>query len=404
MLGILICFLSAPLMLDYLPAGSRQAIFFLDTEGIRGPFLWCLYKVQRLGVDMQTCCKIYRFVCNLAMCLTAFGSFRAVCGDNTAAFAGTVCYSFSVYAVYVSLVRGSLGESTALIFLPLVACSLYRIYTSGAEEKKWIRLAVWLGCGLLGIFYSHIPLAMVVLGFLFLTMLLLWRRTLCKQRLFILVTSLTGAFLGSLVIWVRYLREMLNGDQYAVLGGKLSFSLRAPSLAQLLVGFYGNTGNTEGMLEGELIGLGLPLSIIAVVWVFMRFLKGKDFNNSVTGRAMFLIGLSVLALIMSSALFPWGAIQRLHWLPRVLLEHVGYPYRFLAVSVVLLSLCVSLFGQWIKERFPEKRILFLVVVIVLNVFGGMYLANDQLYTVMPDYEPQADVLYEGLDFVYYISE
>ena len=37
---VLLAFLSMPLYLDYLPAAERLGIYFLETEGIRGPFLW----------------------------------------------------------------------------------------------------------------------------------------------------------------------------------------------------------------------------------------------------------------------------------------------------------------------------------------------------------------------------
>ena len=65
---VLLAFLSMPLYLDYLPAAERLGIYFLEIEGIRGPFLWVPALLCRGGMEAQTCCKLYIFLVNLGGC------------------------------------------------------------------------------------------------------------------------------------------------------------------------------------------------------------------------------------------------------------------------------------------------------------------------------------------------
>ena len=116
---VLLVFLSMPLYMNYLPAPERLGIFFLETDGIRGPFLRLPLFLHKMGLGIQACCKISVFCINLACLAVSFFCFSEVSGNCYAGFAGSFCYCFSVYYIYINMVRGSLGEMTAFAFLPL---------------------------------------------------------------------------------------------------------------------------------------------------------------------------------------------------------------------------------------------------------------------------------------------
>ena len=50
---VLLVFLSMPLYMNYLPAPERLGIFFLETDGIRGPFLRLPLFLHKMGLGIQ---------------------------------------------------------------------------------------------------------------------------------------------------------------------------------------------------------------------------------------------------------------------------------------------------------------------------------------------------------------
>ena len=165
---VLLAFLSMPLYLDYLPAAERLGIYFLEIEGIRGPFLWVPALLCRGGMEAQTCCKLYIFLVNLGGLLASFYCFSQVARNCYAGLAATFCYCFSVYYVYVYMVRGSLGEMTAFVFLPIYGLGLWRLYTWETGRKDYWKSGVPLTLGLQGIWLSCVPLGLVFSGFMLL--------------------------------------------------------------------------------------------------------------------------------------------------------------------------------------------------------------------------------------------
>lgn len=402
---VLLAFLSVPLYMDYLPAAERLGIYFLDKEGIRGPFLWLAALLCRGGLEVQACCKLYLFLVNLGGLLASLYCFSEVAGNCYAGLAGSFCYCFSVYYVYVYMVRGSLGEVTAFVFLPMYGLGLWRLYTWERDRKGYWKSGIPLTAGLLGIWLSCVPLGFVFSGLTVLIALALAPRTFRRKTFLVLAASCMAAALLTLGITVPYARKVLAGGLYADAAAGNSFADRGLSWAQLLQPFQGNgVYQDEPQDQSGHVGLGLVFLVLTGVWAADGFVGRRSRGDVLWKRTSFLMALCLFSAFLCTGNFLWRWLAGIHWSFRVLLEHIGYPWRFLAPAVLAGSMAVGLYGGRVWKRGRKAMGIFLAVVTVCNVLSGIYLMDCLLYTTEPDRSAVVQERYQSADYVFYISE
>lgn len=402
---VLLAFLSMPLYMNYLPASERLGIFFLETDGIRGPFLHLPLFLHRMGLGIQACCKISVFCINLACLVTSFFCFTEVAGNCYAGFAGSFCYCFSVYYVYINMVRGSLGEMTSFVFLPLYGLGLWQLYTWAPDRKGYWKSGILLGMGLTGIGLSCIPAALIFSGITLLVVLLLAPRTFCRRTFAVLALSVCAAAVLTAGLTVPYAEKMLSGSLYADTAGGSSFAARALLPSQLILPFHGNSNyDYEPQDHSGHIGLGLPFLLLIMLWTAEAFLGKTKKEDSAWRQICFLTGLCVLSAFLCTTAFPWRLLAQSGWPLRILSEHIGYPWRFLAPAVLSGSMAVALYGGRIWKKGKKAMAFFLLIVTVCNVLSGIYLMDSLLYTTEPNPSYEAAPRYQEADFIFYISE
>lgn len=161
--GILILFSSMPLFSVYQKAGHDLLFHLYRIEGIKNaildgqfpvrvPYSWLngygyaasifygdsfLYfpaVLRIIGFTVQGAYKAYVLVINIATILVSYYCFDKIIKDRKIAFAGCTVYSLAPYRLLCTYLRCSVGEYTAMLFLPLVLYGLYRIYEE--TDKK----------------------------------------------------------------------------------------------------------------------------------------------------------------------------------------------------------------------------------------------------------------------------
>ncbi len=405
-LAVLLAFLAMPLYMDYLPAAERLGIYFLEKEGIRGPFLWFPLLLHRWGLGIQTCCKAYIFLVNLAGLLASFYCFAQVAENCYAGLAGSFCYCFSVYYVYIYMVRGSLGEMTASVFLPIYGLGLWRLYTWEQERKGYWKSGILLAAGLTGIWLSCVPVAFVFSGFTVLIGLVLAPRTFRRKTFAVLAAACAVTAAVTVGITVPYAKKVLSGGLYADGAAGSSFAARALLPSRLLLPFQGSAVYDAEVFQDHAgyVGLGLPFLVLIIVWAADGFLRERKRGDSLWRRICFMAGLCGFSALLCTAAFPWEWFAGLHWSIRALLEHIGYPWRFLAPAVLSGSMAVGLYGSRIWSRGEKAMGVFLAGVTVCNVLSGIYLMDSLLYTTVPNRSYEVQERYQDAEYVFYISE
>ena len=425
-LAVMVLFLSSPLYMDYMLGSHELGIYFLDTPGLRGPFLKLPFLFMKMGISVQGSCKLYLLLMNFAACVSSFWCFDRLAGGSLAGLLGSICYVFSIYSISIRYLSCSLGEIVAFAVLPLVLYGCVAGEQKIAEEKQenavkrkrnekefWnadrIKGILVLTAGLTMVCWGSIPIAIVMISALFVAELVCLVAAFCKKRwkegaegLVGALASMTLSLLLSANLWKEWFAAAARGVK-AVADGK-SFAGRGLELTELLQVFIGRISAENTEVNLNFISLGLPFLLVFTVWAVVRLLGFRIEEK----RRRLLDGSCVASLCLmclSLRIFPWEWISSLSGTGRMILEQIAYPHRFLLPAVLLLSLAASLLAAEGMERAgkcPDVAGILLGVVIFANVLSGVYLMDNLLYTTPIDhgYEVTDPAFQEGEYYLY----
>ncbi len=116
--------------------------------------------------------------------ITAYICFQKMFQKKEIALLASLAYVNAGYRIVNVYVRMAVGEYSAMLFLPIAALAVYRIYTdSGASRKRCRSNALLLAAGMTGLIGTHVLTTEMTCFFLLLVCILLWKKTLQKQVL-----------------------------------------------------------------------------------------------------------------------------------------------------------------------------------------------------------------------------
>ena len=134
------------------------------------------------------------------------------------------------------------------------------------------------------------------------------------------------------------------------------------------------------------MGIGFALLVVLLIWLYLLFVKGKKLvsgnglNIQEYRTGIIAVGLAVLAMIMSTSLFPWDRIHSMNKLFEVLVSSLQFPYRFLMIATAMLVCVAGVVGRYLEQQ-GEKlyKVGFYALLTVFTVTTGIYLLTDVLY-------------------------
>lgn len=183
-LGLTIFFSSLPLFMDFLYWGhdmdfhtariwslaegikNGHWIVPIQTEMVNGYgyatplfysqlFLYIPALIYCLGAPLQVSYQIYAILINAASCLICFYCIKELFRNKRFALFGAILYTLSAYRLADVYTRASVGEYTAMAFLPLVLYGFARVYMTEEKKITW-RDYMPIVIGLTGIIRCHI--------------------------------------------------------------------------------------------------------------------------------------------------------------------------------------------------------------------------------------------------------
>ncbi len=308
--------------------------------------------LRLLGVPVTAAYKIYVIAVSALTALLAYVSFRAVTKDETASALGALAYTTNTYRLLDIYIRGAVGEYSAMAFFPLILWGVWNLYTAGPSSRDKKDPGVLpLILGLSGVIGTHMLSAEMSVVVLAIICVLLLPLTLRRQTLLLWIKSAAAVVLLNLYFIVPFLDYYRNvrvciNERMEVLQqiqGEGAF------LTQYL-DFFANPFGTLISHGGDIMSFtpGLLLVLVFFVALLVLLIRGKDF------RLLFLTGVSGLMFWMSCRYFPWNLIERFG-LPGRMLASVQFPWRYLAIAGVLLSLMLCILYCMLKEYETEKK-------------------------------------------------
>lgn len=414
-LAAIVVFSSYPLWTDYLRAGGDLGFHLLRIEGVKDGLLAGQFPVRIapewqhghgyassifygdtllyipallriIGFSIQASYKIFLLLLNAATCIISYYAFAQMLKNRTIGVLCSMLYTMSVYRLFKLYYTGGVGETIALMFLPLLLVGMYKIFTDDINDKKYYWNWVLPCIGFCGTIQSHILTTYIAAIFVILLCVIMWKKVFRKETF--LVLSMTVIFTTIICAWfiVPFFDYMSEGTFVInnVSGRKIQD--RGIQGAQLLKVFFNAGGNSHyyanGMVDAEPEGMGSTLLMGTMLFLglcWSGYIQKMDSKLVKTGKIAVL--LAVVSMAMSTLHFPWDRIQRLSSITATLVSSIQYPTRFLCVATLLMVLVTGIAGVCIWHSNNEAwKMGFLVSILACFLTSNMFMLNEMCDT------------------------
>ncbi len=347
-------------------------------------FLYIPAVLRLLGMSLQGSYKIFVILINLVTAVTAYKCFLRIFAKRKIALVCTVLYVLCPYRIENIYTRCAVGEYCAMIFWPVIACGLYRLFFADFENNDYKYIWVTLTLGYSGLMQSHL-ISCELAAFLSVAICVICiKRVLVKERIVELLKFFAATLLVNAFFLVPFLDYMLNGGVLAVDKGSQQgsaiqetgtfaaqyFNLfangegyiyRHGTKAYVPLGMSGEMGSTLGLS----LGGAVVLFVIILVMEYNAVKKEKMFR-----MAVLCAGAGFALTFMATNLFPWDSFARNFG---SIISNIQFPIRLLSVSTIFLTLlagCSLLFSEkiWNKSILNVLSIGLISVTIVTSGF------------------------------------
>lgn len=415
----LIIFSTYPIFTDYLTEGHDLLFHLLRIEGIKDGLLSGQFPVKIqptqlngygyaasvfygdlflyipaifriIGFSIQDSYKFFVFIVNTAAVLLSFYSFNGILKNKNAALFATILYSMSPYRLINIYGRAAVGEYTAMIFLPLLALGLYRIFTDDIEKDGYSRNWIIPVIAYTGIIESHILSCEMVGIFTIIICLVFVKKVFIKKRFLVLLKTVIFTILLNLGFIVPLADYMIRKICIISEGAMTTSNIQQNGLypARLFTIFlngdsmpYSRKANYELGMQGEMgISAGIALIMCFLLFLYFMVIKSKKKNTSYK-LGIFAWWVSAITLIMSLDIFPWDFMNDLFG---DLAGMIQFPWRLIGIGSVAMSIVGACAFIFISDNYRENlTICFISITISIAVLTSGWMLGDLLDNEIP---------------------
>lgn len=293
------------------------------------------------GLSLQMAYKAFVVAMTAFTCLICYWCLKRMFGSRRIATFGSAVFLLAPYRLTDVFVRAAVGEYCALAFMPLVVYGFWHILTADTERRSYRWAFMPLALGLSGLVLTHILSLEMVGLFLVVAAVVFCRRTFRWPRLREYLKAIGLSVLWCLWFLVPFMTYLLEG--VCGVGEKANtFDLHnsAAFLAQIAAVVSPVTGISQSLAAGTSGEMPLSVGIVLLVLAATFVLVAVNVDLVRANRRLAAVGvtccsLGLVALWLSSDLFPWDLVADIQPLSR-LLGALQFSWRFLAPATVLL--------------------------------------------------------------------
>lgn len=311
-------------------------------------FLYPVAILRFFGVSAMLCYKVLLTAMNIATAFLSFYAVRAITGSEKSAWLMSVLYTFATYRLTNLYYRAALGESLAMVFLPLLLWGTYEIFYG--QEKKWFLMVL----GVTGVLESHVlsfEMCLIFLGIegiLWLIHSIAIKRENIKSR----IMALLKAVFGTLCLNAAFLVPFLYyaGQDFQAFHMPMEVAGSGVYLTQMFQLFSPADGTNllQGTAQGEM-SLSVGLTLLAGVLIFLVQLVTDDAENVAARMGKHCLCYGVLCLLLASWICPWDKLQELPVFS-VLAQSLQFAWRFLSPATLFLCAVSSVSVVWLEGQ------------------------------------------------------
>ncbi len=353
--------------------GYATSMFYGDL------FLYIPAFLMVIGFSIMTSYKLFVLVVTIATAMITYHCFKKCVKEEYAALFGSMIYLLTPYRVFNVYSRGAVGEYLAMMFLPLVCCGMYLLYSEDVASRDYKKYKWYVVLGMSGILQSHLISTEMTAVFMALFCVIFWRKTFRRQTLCQLLEATGITLLINAWFWVPLL-YMMNCDTYYLENltqtQVQSRGLFFAAYLQLLP----NKGSAQnGMWQCEPVQVGAGAIMLLLVYMLWR-MRGKSMGK--TGNV--LAGFSVLTLVMCTRYLPWDAIMKLPGIGYIV-SSLQFPSRWMLLATVFVSLFAAFFFRKVEEESGLLIRAAVGIAAVVAITSAVYHVNNIAFESGPIY-------------------
>ena len=296
--------------------------------------------MRMMGVPLVSAYKFYLFLITYLTVLSSFVCFRRITGSDWTAVLVSSAYVLSNYRLYDVYIRAGVGEMSAFIFYPVLVLGFWELVRCPSFSFRLaLRDGALIAVGLAGIICNHMLSGEMTLITFALVCLLYLPSVVRKQGVVTLCAGAVLSVAAAAYFAVPFL-DTYRSVEVAV-SGALSGGNRhmIQPLGAFLGQFFAFTEKIDGYsVEEARVRFALtpgPVLMLTFIAGAAALYFGKERKRIV--RPLLL---AVFMLWLSSDLFPWNVLALRTRIGRILAQ-VQFPWRYLSMAIVFLSVLLS---------------------------------------------------------------
>jgi uncharacterized membrane protein len=261
-------------------------------------------------------------------------------GGRLGAVAGAILYMYAPYRAVQTYVRGAIGESWVLIFLPLIFLGPW-LWSQG---KRAIGLLVG-AVGIAGVILSHTILGyVIVLSSIFVWLaagfVSLWQKRMVKKFVLPFIAMISIGLGLSAFFWLPAVVEMPYTNVSGQVSATADFIDHFVCPVQLWSSQWGFGGSAKGCIDGISFMIGKLHLMLALTGLLVICFSKK--NRSVLSLGILLLTVSIFFML---------DISKSVWAILPGFKYIQYPWRFLSIA----AFGTALVGSSLIGSLREKR-------------------------------------------------
>lgn len=352
--------------------GSTQMGGFGTLSAIMYPqlFLYPFALLRFAGASLMLCYKLLLVCMHIGSAFTSYYSAKAMCKSDKIGFWTCILYTFSIYRLTNTYFRGALGESLAMVFLPLVMWGMYEVLWG--NYKKWYLLALGVG----GVLQSHVSSVAMCVLFLLIELVVWLVSAIAAKHSDIGKRILAGAKAAGLTVLVNagFLVPFLffSGEDLQCFDMPNQLSGTVVYFSQMFSPFAGAEGSNRGIgsTTGEMpLTIGVVLLLGAILLCIEAAKEQCSTEEMQIGKRCMVYG--AIALLLTSWIFPWDKVQNIGLLQGVVTA-LQFAWRFFGPASALLSIAAAVGLVRFAEATDRKWMYGVFVVLVVSSTGYFF--------------------------------
>ncbi|MDE7183580.1 MAG: hypothetical protein K2O40_03675 [Lachnospiraceae bacterium] len=322
-------------------------------------FLYIPAVFRLMGVSYVVSYKLFLIFINFAAAFAMYAAIKCFSKSGRAAVLGTALYVFARYRLNNILVRGALGESLAMIFLPLVIAGVWQI--AAGDRRKWWILVI----GATGVIQSHVLSTVIYAAIAFVLVCSCAGKIVRERRIVELTKAIGLTLLVNMGFLVPFLTYYVKGNlNLGVLTETFAYWVESLNPAYLF-GIFRITEDDAGFVRDFELHLPL-LSLLGFGLIYCVHNR-----SGVSERDRFLRKLFVLAwilLFITTNWFPYEKIRDVAFLDSFF-SMLQFPWRLEgpAIGILAITGAVWLVEYSAMERYCNAVVIAMIAMVLLDV-------------------------------------